>query len=92
MVHIKNHMEYLKDRDLLMVLCFYFHPWEFVEMPSGPIQCSPEGKVLPDEYLIKNCGNYAVEQLEKVIDYLKDMGSTFMEARELAEAWPKMGV
>ncbi len=89
-IHIKNYIKYLRDRELPVVLCFYFHPWEFIEMPKGLIQCSPEGKVLPDEYLIKNCGDYSLAQLEKIIDELKSIGSIFMEAGELAERWTEI--
>jgi len=87
MIHVRSHVKYVGDKALPAVLCFYFHPWEFVEMPKGPIRVSPEGSVLPDEYLIKNCGGYALTQLEKLIDCLKSMGAVFMEARELAEEW-----
>jgi peptidoglycan/xylan/chitin deacetylase (PgdA/CDA1 family) len=87
MIHVRNHVKYVRDRGLPVVLCFYFHPWEFVEMPKGPIKVSPEGSVLPEEYLIKNCGDYALTQLEKLIDCLKSMEAVFMEARELAEKW-----
>ncbi|MEM1569630.1 MAG: hypothetical protein QXM89_03245 [Candidatus Bathyarchaeia archaeon] len=85
MIHIRNHINYVKNKGLPVVLCFYFHPWEFVEIPKGPIRVSPKGSVLPDEYTIKNCGDYVLAQLEKLIDYLKSMGVVFMEARELAE-------
>jgi len=86
-MHIKNYINYVKSKGLPAVLCFYFHPWEFVEMPKGPIRTSPEGCVLPDEYITKNCGDYALIQLEKIIKHLKSIGTTFMKARELADAW-----
>lgn len=87
MAHIRNHMRYVGERGLPTVLCFYFHPWEFVEMPKGPIRYSPEGVVQPDEYLIRNCGDYALAQLEKAIDDLKSIGAVFMKARQLAETF-----
>ena len=64
-----------------------FHPWEFVVMPKGPIRFSPEGVVQPDEYLLRNCGEYALAQLEGVIDELKSMGASFMVAGDLAKRW-----
>jgi peptidoglycan/xylan/chitin deacetylase (PgdA/CDA1 family) len=87
MTHVRNHVEYVRDRGLPVVLCFYFHPWEFTEMPVGPIRYSPEGSVLPDEYLTRNCGDYALVQLGRMIDILKSTGSIFMQAREVAEIW-----
>jgi peptidoglycan/xylan/chitin deacetylase (PgdA/CDA1 family) len=87
MIHVRNHVKYVMERGLPVVLCFYFHPWEFIKIPKGPIRVSPEGSVLPDEYLIKNCGDYALAQLERLIDYLKSMDAIFMEARELADNW-----
>jgi len=87
MFHVRNHVKYVRERRLPVVLCFYFHPWEFVEMPKGPIRVSPEGTVQPDEYLIRNCGDYALAQLEDVIDDLKSMGAAFMTAGELATRW-----
>jgi len=90
MIHIENHIKYVSSKGLPVVLCFYFHPWEFVEMPRGPIRVSPEGCVLPEEYLIKNCGDYALMQLEKLVDYLKSRRAEFLEARELAAKWDAM--
>ena len=87
MIHVRNHVKYVMERGLPVVLCFYFHPWEFIKIPKGPIRVSPEGSVLPDEYLIKNCGDYALAQLERLINYLKSMDAIFMEARELADNW-----
>lgn len=87
LARIKKHINYVRDRGHSVVLCFYFHPWEFVEMPTGPIRCSPEGSVVPDEYLIRNCGDYASEQLGKMIEDLKALGAIFMRAKELAETW-----
>jgi len=87
MIHVVNHIDYLRDRKLPIVLCFYFHPWEFIEMPKGPIRYGPEGSVLPAEWLVRNCGDYALAQLEAIIEDFESMGATFMKARELAETW-----
>jgi len=59
-------------------------------MPKGPIRYSPEGCVLPDEYLVKNVGDHALIQLEIIIEKLESMGSVFMTAKELAETWDIM--
>jgi len=86
MNHIENYMSYARNRNRQVVLCFYFHPWEFVEMSKGPIHYG-EGAVLPDEYLVENCGEYALDQLGKLIDSLNSLKAVFMTAKNLAERW-----
>ena len=61
---------------------FYFHPWEFHEMPQGDIHFG-EGSVRPDPFLVKHCGPYAVEQLDSLIAQLKSRNATFHQAREM---------
>jgi peptidoglycan/xylan/chitin deacetylase (PgdA/CDA1 family) len=68
------------------VLCFYFHPWEFWPMLEGLIHYG-EGAVFPDPFLIKNCGDYAVEQLDVLIGALKKRGAQFLTAGECAAQW-----
>lgn len=87
MVHINNFIDYLHERNLPVIVCFYFHPWEFIEMP-GKFRFA-EGTVIPDEYLIKNCGHYALKELKKLIDTLRNMGAKFTTAENLARnfAW-----
>jgi peptidoglycan/xylan/chitin deacetylase (PgdA/CDA1 family) len=63
-------------------LCFYFHPWEFHPMPQGEIHYG-EGFVRPDPFLVKNCGAYAVAQLERLIQQLKERGGEFTQARHV---------
>ena len=55
------------------------HPWEFWPMPDGLIY-SGEGAVLPDPFIVKNCGQYAAEQFDELIQKLKDLGSVFTTA------------
>ena len=62
---------------------FYFHPWEFVKIPRK-IKYG-EGTVIPDEFIVKNCGEYALGQLEKLIDLLKPKGSEFITAEEISK-------
>ena len=63
-----------------------FHPWEFWPMPQGPIHYG-EGTVIPDPFIVKNCGDYALEQLDLLITRLKDMGAEFLTCRALAEEY-----
>lgn len=80
--HVDNFIAYVRYRHLPVVLCFYFHPWEFIKMPKK--FSYGEGTVIPDRFLIKNCGKYALEQLEVVIDGLLERGTKFLTAKELA--------
>ena len=85
MVHVNSFAEYVRRRDLPVVLCFYFHPWEFVEMPAS--MYIGEGTVVPDPFLVKNCGPYALEQFQVLIEVLKSQDAQFVTCRQLAEAW-----
>ena len=92
--HIESFLAYLSrvaahddaTRDRPAVLCFYFHPWEFHAMPSGPIHYG-EGAVLPDEFLVKGCGDYCLEQVGLLIEWLQSKDARFITARACAEAW-----
>jgi len=45
------------------------------------------GAVVPDPFLVKNCGPYAREQFEILIDLLKPQGARFVTCRQLAQMW-----
>lgn len=83
MVHIDNMLGLYRREGLPAVFCFYLHPWEFHEMPSGPIHFG-EGAVLPDPFIIENCGQKAVRELDKLIGLLTERGCAFTTARDLA--------
>lgn len=84
--HVDNFLRHLDDRRIeRKVLCFYFHPWEFHPMPEGLIHFG-EGSVLPDPFITKNCGPYALTQLELLIDGLAARGGRFKTAAQIAEA------
>ena len=55
-------------------------------MPSGPIRFG-EVAVIPDEFIIKNCGPYAIVQLGILIDWLRDRGARFQTAANRASEW-----
>jgi peptidoglycan/xylan/chitin deacetylase (PgdA/CDA1 family) len=82
MKHIDSMLEMYTMKNLPAVLCFYFHPWEFYEMPQGLIHFG-EGAVLPDPFIVKNCGKYAIEQLDLLIRELKDRGAVFKCAKDI---------
>ena len=83
LLHINNFINYVKNRNLPVVLCFYFHPWEFIKMPESFTY--GEGTVMPDKFIVKNCGDYALEQLEIVVDHLLKKKSIFYTAKEIAQ-------
>ena len=82
--HIDGFMGYCAAAGVPPFLCFYFHPWEFFDMPQGDIHFG-EGSVRPDPFIVKNCGAYAAEQLECLIAMLKARGAIFKQARQVAE-------
>lgn len=83
MRHVGNYLGFLDSKGLNRFLCFYFHPWEFIEMPQGDIQTG-EGIVRPDPFIVKNCGDYALQQLDLMITALKKLGGEFFTAKEAA--------
>ncbi|MFH0797130.1 MAG: polysaccharide deacetylase family protein [Candidatus Omnitrophota bacterium] len=68
------------------VICFYFHPWEFV--PMAKKFHYGEGTVIPDYFCVKNCGPKAAQELERMIVSLKEEYSAqFLTAGGLADIW-----
>lgn len=82
LAHIDSFIGYVEQRGLPAVLCFYFHPWEFVEQPEK--MHIGEGFVVPDPFIIKNCGPYALEQMGLLIDGLAARSARFLSCEELA--------
>lgn len=85
MQHIDNYIGYVQERDLPVVLCFYFHPWELMPMPAR--MHYGEGAVEPDYFLVENCGDYAMEQFTILVDLLKARGAAFKTAKQIAAEW-----
>jgi peptidoglycan-N-acetylglucosamine deacetylase len=84
--HVDQFVAYCRERRAPAVLCFYFHPWEFWPMPQGAIHFG-EGSVVPDEFLVRNCGEVAVREMGNLLDGLKARGARFQTARECAGEW-----
>jgi peptidoglycan/xylan/chitin deacetylase (PgdA/CDA1 family) len=81
--HIDNMLEFYARKKLPAVLCFYMHPWEFYEMPQGKIHFG-EGAVVPDPFIVKNCGSVAIREFDKLIVFLKSRKADFYSCRDLA--------
>lgn len=46
-----------------------------------------EGTVIPDKFITKNCGEYALKELGKLIDKLKGLDAKFYSAKGIAKIW-----
>ena len=85
LAHVDNYVAFVRAQAVPPVLCFYFHPWEFV--PIAESMYLGEGTVIPDPFLIKNCGPYALEQFGLLVEGLQERGAEFTTCREMAEGW-----
>jgi len=84
MAHVLNFIAFCRSRKKTPYLVFYMHPWEFHPMPEGLLHYG-EGAVLPDPFIIRNCGSYAAEQFDHLLTLLADAGSVFRTAGEIAD-------
>jgi peptidoglycan/xylan/chitin deacetylase (PgdA/CDA1 family) len=82
MAHIDGFTAFAAGRGVdTPMLCFYLHPWEFVAMPENSFHYG-EATVIPDTFITKNCGDYAVRQLDVLVKQLKSRGAEFLQAQE----------
>lgn len=79
-------IKYVSDKKTRPVLCFYFHPWEFYKMPQGTIDFG-EASVKPLHFIVKNCGEKACEEFDKLCRMLLEKGACFKTAGELANEY-----
>ena len=80
---VDSFVNYVSQRKKRPVVCFYFHPWEFHEMPQGGIDVG-EAVVRPLKFIVKNCGEYAVKQFDLLCAGLQERGGRFATAAEIA--------
>lgn len=85
LTRIDTFIAHVRQRGIPPVLTFYFHPWEFWPMPQGPIHFG-EGAVTPDPFIVANCGGYALEQLDLLLQGLRARGANFTTCAAYAEA------
>ena len=82
---VDNFVKHLQDRDKTPVVCFYFHPWEFISLPKR--FHFGEGTVVPDPFITKNCGAKALKELERLIAGIKERyDAEFLMCKGLAES------
>lgn len=79
-------INYVAIRQKRPVLCFYFHPWEFHEMPQGAIDYG-EASVTPLPFITKNCGEVACREFETLLRNLQERGGVFKTAAAVADEW-----
>lgn len=82
----QSFLDYVSSRGKRPVLCFYFHPWEFHEMPQGAIDYG-EASVTPLPFITQNCGEIACREFEAMVVALQNRGGTFKTAQEIADDW-----
>ena len=83
---VDSFIKYVDERGVRPVLAFYFHPWEFHKMPQGAIDYG-EASVTPLEFITRNCGDYACQEFDKLLDALKKRGGLFKTAEDIAGEW-----
>lgn len=88
--HVDGFAAYSRAAGSTPFLCFYMHPWEFHPMPQGDIHFG-EGSVRPDPFIVKNCGDYAVEQLDLLVETMLRRGAVFHQAVEMQAQAPSEG-
>lgn len=83
MEKVDSFIDFVCKRRQHPVLCFYFHPWEFYPMPQGAIDYG-ECSVKPLPFIVKNCGEKALGELDRLCTMLLDKGGKFITAKGLA--------
>lgn len=78
---IDSYQNFCKQQDIPPFICLYIHPWEFWPMKES--YNFGEATVIPDEFITKNCGPYALEQIALLIDGMHARGYQFKTAKEL---------
>jgi peptidoglycan/xylan/chitin deacetylase (PgdA/CDA1 family) len=86
MQKVDSFIEYVSERGVRPVLAFYFHPWEFHEMPEGAIDYG-EASVTPLPFITKNCGDVACREFDIMLSELKSRGGVFKTAANIAGEW-----
>jgi hypothetical protein len=80
---VVSFVDYVRRRGSRPVVCFYFHPWEFEEMPQAGLSFG-EAVVRPMPFLVRNCGRKAVQEFDSLCGMLRDKGARFLTARAVA--------
>jgi peptidoglycan/xylan/chitin deacetylase (PgdA/CDA1 family) len=82
---VDSFAEFCHREGKVITLCFYLHPWEFVNMPKTID--SPEARIELKEVLWKNCGDRTAKELEDFLSLLKNDGAKFFTAQNFFKFW-----
>lgn len=85
LARIDSYETFCEQRGLPRFICLYIHPWEFWPMKAQ--YNFGEATVIPDEFITKNCGEYALLQMGRLIDGMQERGYQFRTARELYDIY-----
>lgn len=80
---VDGFVQYIHQRGHRPVVCLYFHPWEFFEMPQGAIDYG-EASVRPLKFITENCGKKALEQFDLFCKGIHQRAGRFLTAKEIA--------
>ena len=80
---VDGFVEHIRKSGEKPVVCLYFHPWEFHEMPQGAIDYG-EASVRPLPMLVRNCGQRALKEFDAFCGGIVDKGGRFRTARDIA--------
>jgi hypothetical protein len=79
-------VDYVEVRGHRPVVCLYFHPWDFHEMPTGAIDFG-EASVRPLSWITRNCGKKALTAFDQLCKGLLKRRARFMTAKDLARRY-----
>lgn len=86
MKKVDSYIEYVQSKGHNRpVVCFYLHPWEFYKMPQGALDFG-ECSVKPLPFIVKNCGEKALKELDILCELLKQKGGRFVTAGDIAKS------
>lgn len=85
MERIVSYEKFAESQGVPSVLCFYIHPWEFVECKS--LNMFGEGGTIVDEFIVKNTGEKACQELDKLVGMLLDGNREFWRMDEFSDNW-----
>lgn len=84
MEKVDSFVEYVEGKNVRPVVCFYLHPWEFYKMPQGALDFG-ECSVKPLPFIVKNCGEKALQEFDILCKLLLEKGGRFVTAGDIAK-------
>ena len=89
MEKIRSYHRFAQQKGVPTVICLYIHPWEFIALEKS--YNFGECTVIPDEFIVKNCGEAALRELADLIDFMKEEKTDFLTCAELANEYKLKG-